>query len=234
MPENIACMSAIFGIWPSLAKSALRCCSAAWSSEADTPRPEKSLTICCIGSLVSISACVRNLMPSIPSLTFVNIQTRPSVTFPTTGKSNVPSCSLSSVTDAANTWNCSALVRPASPALSSVAPPCSSTALSRACFFSASVNDSALFPRLSAYALFAATASTVMPRLSRISGEARPMPVTMLSNACCTVMPIALERSRAISMRAVNCSVFWATPKTIARFAESMMSRWLMVPALAR
>nr|DAJ43402.1 MAG TPA: hypothetical protein [Caudoviricetes sp.] len=48
-----------------------------------------------------------------------------------------------------------------------------------ACFFSASVNSLAVFPIDFAYSSFASVALTMIPRLSRISADPRPRPVTI-------------------------------------------------------
>ena len=105
------------------------------------------------------------------------------------------------------------------------------TALTSAALRSVSDNALAVFPMLAAYSSFARAASTVMPRLSRISGDWRPRPVTMSLKACVTDKPIALPRTAAICNSCDISSAEFATPSNMARLAASIRSVSLIMPA---
>ena len=98
------------------------------------------------------------------------------------------------------------------------------TALTSACLRSASVSASADLPSVAAYFAVVASRSTVMPRLSRMSGDMRPRPVTMSLNACVAEMPIARPRTEAICNKPLISSAVSATPSSAALLAESIRS----------
>ena len=135
--------------------------------------------------------------------------------------------------DAFNLAILSCIVNWTSHAFASSSLPCAITALTNACFFSASVNSFTVFHMLSAYFWFASSAFITIHKLSRICADHLQSQVVISSNASSIVLHIACPFNLATSIIVAISSALLTIPNAYALFALAINCVSATVPWLA-
>ena len=127
----------------------------------------------------------------------------------------------------------SCVVSTSAPSKATFSLAASIVAFKNACFFSESVNSLTFFFKVLAYALFASSTLVIIPILSSINRDWRPIPVTRDSIDVLVSFPNTLPSLWAISNISAISSEFLETPSIIALLACWKRSNSDIVPLVA-